>query len=329
MASLPIVLTADFRVDYANSSNSPILRIPIQGLSLRVNLKGIIPAMITPFTNDEELDEEALRGHVRFLIKTGISGIMCNGSTGESSSLSHDERRKVIETVVDEVGGVMPVIAGTGASSTRETVELTRDATEAGANAVMIVAPYYLIPDVEGVYVHYKKVTESVDIPVVVYNIPQHTRVNIDAKLLKRLAVLKNIVAIKDSSGNLSQFSEMIKLVGSEVLVLTGADDLIFPSFVLGSPGAILAVANIAPRMAVEILDLVQRGEVEKAREVNSRLLPIARAISVDRKFPAQVKEAVAMLGRPAGPTRKPILSLTSEEKEEVRQALLMSGLAS
>jgi len=283
--------------------------------------------MITPFTAREEIDEDDLRETIRFLIKCGVHGIMCNGSTGEAASLLKEERKKVVQVTVDEAKGKLPVIAGTGVSGTRETIRLTEDARDAGADAAMIVTPFYLIPNPEGVYAHYKRITESIDFPIVLYNIPPHTKTNIDPELLGKLAKLKNIVGIKDSSGNLGQFAEFIKNAGDKIAVLNGCDDLLFPAFMLGAPGAIVAVGNIAPELAVNIYNSYLKGEFQECKKLNERLLPIARAISVERNFPAQVKEAIAILGRPSGPPRKPIVPLTGEEKEEIRKALVASEL--
>ncbi len=287
-----------------------------------IRLQGVIPAMLTPFTENEEIDVGGIKENVDFLIENGVNGIMCNGSTGEAVALTKKERIKVIEATVEATEGRVKVIAGTGVPATNATIRLTRDAKSAGADAVMIITPFYEIPTQEGLYKHYETIAEAVDIPIVMYNIPQHTGVEIGLDALKRLVEIDNIVALKDSSGNLSQFAEIIRLVGDKISVLTGCDDLLLSSFVLGCPGAILALCNIAPRLVVDLYRTVKDEKMKKARELNYKLLSIARAISAPENFPAPVKEAVGILGRPAGPTRGPIVKASEKEKEEIKAAL-------
>jgi len=292
-----------------------------------VKPKGIIPAMITPFTESGEIDVSGIKATVDFLVDSGVSGILCNGSTGEAIVLTREERIKVTEATVSAAKGRVQVIAGTGAPSTNETIRLTQDAKTAGADAVLVITPFYEIPNQEGLYAHYDSLAETVDIPILPYNIPQHTGVEIALDTLKRLAEIDNIVGLKDSSGNISQFAEMIRLVGDKISVLTGCDDLLISSFVLGSPGGILALCNIAARMVVDLFESLSAGDLGKARELNFKLHPIARAISVAENFPGPVKEAVSQLGRPAGPTRRPITPLSVKAKEEIRDALRMAEL--
>jgi len=292
-----------------------------------LKFKGIIPAVLTPFNNKGEFDEEAQRENLRFLIENGVHGLMVNGSTGEAENLSREERRKNVELAVEEAGGKIPVIAGTGVPSTKVTIDLSKDAKDAGADAVMIVTPFYLIPNEEGLIKHYKTITEKVDVPIVLYNIPQHTKVNLDSTLIEKLCnEAPNIVGLKDSYGNLSQFADTIARVGDKISVLTGCDDLILPSLILGAPGAIVALANIAPKMVVELFEYAKKGEINKAKEIYFKLLPIARAIGSEYNFPAPVKEAVNLLGRKAGPPRSPITQLSTKEKEEIKKTLKHAG---
>jgi len=192
---------------------------------------------------------------------------------------------------------------------------------------VMIVTPFYEIPSQEGLYQHYAAIAEAVDIPICLYNIPPHTQVEIAPETLEKLAEIDNIVALKDSSGNLSYFAEVMRRVSDKMAILTGGDDITLPCFALGCRGAILALANIAPRMLVDLFQAVQQKEREKSLDIFFKLLPISRAISVPQNFPAPVKEAVNMLGRPAGPARSPILPLGSAEREDIKKALKYAGL--
>lgn len=296
-------------------------------MAKKIKVEGIIPAMLTPFTDKGEIDIDGIRETVDFLIENGVSEIMCLGSTGEAATLTREECIKVTEATVKAISGRVRVMAGTGATSTKEVIERTKEAKSAGADSVMIVTPFYEIPTQEGLYRHYATIAETVDIPIVLYNIPPHTHVEIEPQTLARLAEIDNIVALKDSSGNLSYFAEAMRLVGDKISVLTGGDDITLPCFALGCHGAILALCNIAPRMVVDLYQAVQQKEMAKAEKLFYQLLPIARAISVPENFPAPLKEAVRMLGRPAGLTRGPILAVSEPEKEAIRKALKIANL--
>jgi len=293
----------------------------------KVSMEGVIPAMLTPFTRSGDLDLNGIKKNVDFLIGGGVSQIMCLGSTGEAATLTRQECTKVIGATVKAANGRVPVMAGTGATSTREVIERSKEAISAGADSVMIVTPFYEIPSQEGLYKHYAAIAEVVDIPICLYNIPPHTHVEIAPETLEKLAKIDNIVALKDSSGNLSYFAEVMRRVGGKMAILTGGDDITLPCFALGCHGAILALANIAPRMAVDLFQAVQQKKMEKAQDIFFKLLPISRAISMPQNFPAPVKEAVNMLGRPAGPARSPILPVSAAEKAEIKKALQHAGL--
>ena len=293
----------------------------------KMSFNGIIPAMLTPFTKSGDLDLDGLKKNVDFLIENGMSQIMCLGSTGEAATLTREECVKITEATVKAANGRVPVMAGTGATSTREVIERSREAKSAGADSVMILTPFYEIPNQEGLYQHYATIADAVDIPICLYNIPPHTHVEIAPETLERLAKIGNIQALKDSSGNLSYFAEVMRRVGDKMSILNGGDDITLPCFALGCHGAILALANIAPRMVVDLFQAVQQQEREKSLDIFFKLLPISRAISVSQNFPAQVKEAVNMLGRAAGPARSPILPVDNAEKEEIKKALQYAGL--
>jgi 4-hydroxy-tetrahydrodipicolinate synthase len=218
-------------------------------------------------------------------------------------------------------------MAGTGATSTREVIERSKEAKSAGADSIMIVTPFYEIPNQDGLYKHYASIAEAVDIPICLYNIPPHTQVEIAPETLEKLAKIGNIQALKDSSGNLSYFAEVMRRVGDKMSILNGGDDITLPCFALGCHGAILALANIAPRMVVDLFQATQQNDKGKSLDIFFKLLPIARAISVAQNFPAPVKEAVNMLGRPAGPARSPIVPVGNSEKEEIKKALQHAGL--
>jgi 4-hydroxy-tetrahydrodipicolinate synthase len=293
----------------------------------KMSFSGIIPAMLTPFTSSGDLDIDGLKKNVDFLIESGVSQIMCLGSTGEAATLTREECVKITEATVKAANGRVPVMAGTGATSTREVIERSKEAKSAGADSIMIVTPFYEIPNQDGLYKHYASIAEAVDIPICLYNIPPHTQVEIAPETLEKLAKIGNIQALKDSSGNLSYFAEVMRRVGDKMSILNGGDDITLPCFALGCHGAILALANIAPRMVVDLFQATQQNDKGKSLDIFFKLLPIARAISVAQNFPAPVKEAVNMLGRPAGPARSPIVPVGNSEKEEIKKALQHAGL--
>lgn len=220
------------------------------------------------------------------------------------------------------------MIAGTGASSTRSTIELTRDAKEAGADAALIITPYYEIPTEDGIVAHYKAVAERVDMPIVIYNVPQATMVNVTPSLLMRLvSEIDNIVGIKESSGNIAQIAECIRLTGSTISVLTGNDGGLYLDFLLGCAGAIVAIGNVAPKMAVDIFNAVQKNHIDRAKEAYYKLLPVALALDGEANWAARVKEMVRLQGLPAGHARKPYVPPTAEETQTLREALRSAQL--
>ncbi|MDI6870971.1 MAG: 4-hydroxy-tetrahydrodipicolinate synthase [Bacillota bacterium] len=295
-------------------------------MSRKVRYEGIMPAMLTPFKANGELDLDGIKQNARFYLEAGCTGIVCNGSTGEAVNLSREERKAVIRATVEAVEGRLTVIAGTGAPTTSEAVALTRDALEAGADAALVITPFNAIPNKAGLFKHYAAVAE-VGIPLIPYNLPAHTGVEIDFDTLDKLAELDTVVGIKESSGNLSYFAEVVRRVGDKLTVFTGADDLTLQAFCTGAPAAILALGNIAPRMLVDLLAAVKAGRLDEARKIYFSLLPIARAISSSVNFPAPVKEAVRLLGRPSSAPRLPILPVDADESASIRQALVHAGL--
>ena len=229
--------------------------------------KGAIVAIATPFKKGK-VDEEALRGLIEFQIKNGTDGIVPCGTTGESPVLSHKEHDRVIEITVNAVKKRVPVIAGTGSNSTDEAIRLTRHAYEVGADGALIVAPYYNRPTQEGLYQHYKLIAETVPIPIIVYNIPSRTGVNITPDTMAKLSKIKNIVGVKEAAGSLQQMQEMITACGPNFSVLSGDDFFTFPLMCLGGHGIISVVSNVAPAAVAEMVDLISAGEMKKAKEL-------------------------------------------------------------
>jgi 4-hydroxy-tetrahydrodipicolinate synthase len=292
----------------------------------KVRFRGIMPAMLAPFKKNGQLDIEGIKTNAKFFAEAGCTGIVCNGSTGEAINLSRKERVEVIHATREAVGKKLVIMAGTGAPTTGDALELTRDAMEAGVDAALAITPFNAIPNKNGLYRHYAELAQ-VGVPVIVYNLPAHTGVEIDFVTLEKLVKLPQIVGIKESSGNMSYFSALVRGFGKELTVFTGCDDLTFQSFVTGAPAAILALGNIAPKLLVRLLELIGKQRLSEARAIYFKLLPIGQAISSSVNFPAPVKEAVKLLGRPSGAPRLPILPVDAEERGAIRAALRVAEL--
>jgi 4-hydroxy-tetrahydrodipicolinate synthase len=287
---------------------------------------GIIPAMATPFTDTEDLDEAALRREVRFLLAGGVHGLFANGSQGEAYALTPAERQRVLEVVLDEAAGKVPVYAGTGAVSTRETIVLTEMAERIGVAAVSIVTPFFIHPTPDELYEHYAAVAKSTRLPIILYPNPGRTHVHLPADTAARLARIDNIVGVKDSSGNLMQTMEYIRHCGPDFCVLMGQDSLIFAALMCGAAGAIAATADVAPELTVEIYEGFKRGDLDAARLAQFRLAPLRAAFDLGT-FPGVVKEAMAMLGLCSPRARGPVQPLSDAKRSHLRKVLEEIGV--
>lgn len=282
--------------------------------------KGVFPAIITPFLKDESLDEEGLKKNIRYLSNTGISGIVPCGTTGESATLTFEEHKRVVEIAVE--ASKVPVIAGTGSNNTREAMELTRHAAEAGADAALLITPYYNKPSDKGMFEHFKAIAEKCDIPIVLYNVPKRTGIDLKPELVAKLSKVKNIVAIKEASGNLSQQSQIIEQTrGSDFVVLSGDDDLTLPTMALGARGVVSVVANVAPKKTVAMVNAALKGDFETARTLHYELLPLVRAMFLETN-PIPVKTAHKYLGLANGPLRLPMSSMSPEKEATLKEIL-------
>jgi len=285
---------------------------------------GVLPAIITPFYEDRSLDEEGLKRNVEYLSKTGIAGMVPCGTTGESATLTFEEHKRVIEIAVEN--SRVPVIAGTGSNNTREAVELTCHAAEAGADAALLITPYYNKPNDRGMFEHFKTVAEKCDIPIVLYNVPKRTGINLKPELVAKLSQIKNIVAIKEASGNLSQLSQIIEQTwGSDFSVLCGDDDLTLPAMALGAKGVISVVANVAPRKTVAMVDAMMKGDLEKARSLHYELAPLVRAMFLETN-PIPVKTAHKYLGLAGSPLRLPLGEMAADKEKMLKELLVTLG---
>lgn len=288
--------------------------------------EGIFVAMITPFKADGSLNLEGIKSNARFYMDQGCAGIVCNGSTGEAINLSREERIQVIKTTKEALNGRGLIIAGTGAPTTNAALEQTKDALNAGADATLVITPFNCIPNTEGLIKHYNMVA-SVGLPVILYNLPAHTGVEITIDIFDELIKNENIIGIKESSGNFGLMGNIIRKYGDKAIIFTGSDDLILQVFALGAKSAILALGNIAPAEIVDVFSRVQKNDLEGARKTYLKLLPISSAISASVNFPAPVKEAVRLLGRASSSPRMPTLPVDKKESESIKAALHYAGL--
>jgi len=281
--------------------------------------------MVTPFHNDQ-IDKGSLRQLVQYLIGAGVHGLFCAGSQGESYALTHEEKKAITETVVDEANGRVPVYAGTGAVTTAESISLTSMAEAAGADAVTVITPYFVAPGPAELYDHYAAIARSTTLPVFLYSNPARTNVQIPPSLISRLAKVDNIAGIKDSSGDLSLTMQYITAGGPNFNVLMGRDTLIYAALCYGASGAVAATANVVPALAVSIYEKFRAGDHAGAREAQYALEPIRTAFGLGT-FPVVVKEALTMMGIPMGPCRLPVGELPEDKKKELRQVLERMGL--
>jgi 4-hydroxy-tetrahydrodipicolinate synthase len=290
--------------------------------------EGILPALVTPFTEDRKsIDEEKLRSLVNYCIKLGVNGIVPCGTTGEFVNLSEEEKRKVIKVAIDEANGRVPVVAGTGASSTEQALEMTKYAKDAGADAALVVTPYYLKPADRGIYEHYATIASAVDLPIILYNIPQCTGLPLPWQMVEDLAQIPNIVAVKDSSGQLAFILAVLEKVRDKINVLCGHDEVVVAALAAGCSGAILASANFIPDVWIQIYNHVKKGELQQARELQYKIQKIARIIAGSGAVGA--KEALNIMKMKVGSTRMPLSvggELTYEAKEELRLDLEKIG---
>ena len=290
--------------------------------------EGILPALVTPFADDGKVvDEERLRALVRRCIELGVHGVVPCGTTGEFVNLTMEEKKRVIKIVIDEVNGKVPVVAGTGASGTDQALEMTKYAKDVGVDAALIVTPFYLKPTNRGIYEHYFTIASEVDLPIILYNIPQCTGVQLTWQMVEDLAQISNIVGLKDSSGQLKYILAVLEKVRDNINVLCGHDEVVVAALAAGCSGAILASANVIPDIWIQIYNHVKKGELQKARELQYKIQKMARIIAGSGAV--GTKAALNMMKIKVGPVRKPLSvggELTYEAREELRIELEKIG---
>jgi len=287
--------------------------------------QGSIVAIVTPFKN-EKVDEKAFADLIEWHIKEGTSAIVPCGTTGESATLDYEEHHRVIEIAIEVVNKRVPVIAGTGANSTEETIMMTRKAQKAGADGALLVSPYYNKPTQEGIYRHYRKVAQVVDLPLVLYNVPGRTSSNVLPETVARLAEIDTIVAIKEATGNMKQVSDVIRLCGDRITVLSGDDATTFPLMALGGKGVISVVANVVPGRVAAMCRAALDGKFDEARRLHYELEPLSSAMFMETN-PIPVKTALALMGKIQEEFRLPLCEMSAPNRDRLREVLKSHGL--
>ena len=294
-------------------------------MAAKTKFRGSFTALVTPFKNGS-LDEAAFRSLVNWQISEGTHGLVPVGTTGESPTLSHDEHKRVVEWCIEEAKGRVPVIAGAGSNSTKEAVELSEHAEKAGATAVLIVTPYYNKPTQEGMYQHFKAINDAINIPIIIYNIPPRSVIDMSVDTMKRLFELKNIAGVKDATASMVRVSQQRAAMGEDFNQLSGEDATIIGYMAHGGHGCISVTSNVAPRLCAEFQSACLRGDYSAALGLQDKLLPLHTALFIETS-PAPVKYALSVLGKCADTVRLPMVRLADKTKAAVREAMVHAGL--
>lgn len=285
--------------------------------------EGIIPALITPFKENFDVDFEGIARNLDYLEKH-VDALVPAGTTGEAATLSYEEHIEVVRYVCEVAS--KPVIAGAGSNSTREALYLAKEVEKAGADAAMFVTPYYNKPNPEGLVRHYTEIAKEISIPVLVYNVPSRTGINVTPETVRKLSEIDGVAGIKEASGNLKQVAEIIRITSDDFAVLSGDDFLTLPILMLGGRGVISVTANVAPHLMKEMYEAFRSGNVDKAREIHYRLMPLYDALFIDTN-PIPVKKALELMGLAAGKPRLPLVELSDEKTEKLKAVLSGLGL--
>lgn len=286
---------------------------------------GSLPALVTPFKGGK-IDEAALRGLVNWQIESGSSGLVPVGTTGESPTLSHDEHKRVVEIVVAEAKGKVPVIAGAGSNNTTEAIDLAVHAEKAGAQAILVVTPYYNKPTQEGMYQHFKAVNDAVGIPIIIYNIPPRSVVDMSVETMARLYELRNIAGVKDATANLARVSQQRHAMGPDFIQLSGEDMTALAYMAAGGHGCISVVANVAPQLCAELMTAALKGDYAGALKIQDRLVPLHDAVFKEPGL-AGAKHGLSLLGRIEEEVRLPLMPVTPPTGKVIREAMVFAGL--
>ena len=296
-----------------------------------MNFEGTYVAMVTPFTEDREIDEEGFRSNINYLIEKGVNGLVGAGTTGESATITHDEHQKIIDILVDEVDGRVQTVAGTGSNATSEALSLTKYAYDAGADSALLITPYYNKPQPKGLIEHYGIIAGAVDIPIIAYNVPSRTGTDMNVETIVELAKIDGVDAVKEASGSVDKVSDIYKALSHEGLeddfnILSGEDSLTLPLMAVGATGVISASANIDARRMVLMVDSVLNDDYTRAMELHYEMVELIRALFIESN-PVPVKTAMNIMGLPSGPLRQPLAEMTDENLEILKKALKDSEL--
>ena len=287
--------------------------------------KGCFTALVTPF-KDGRVDEKSLRNLIEFQIKNGINGLVPCGTTGESATLSYEEHNRVIDITIETAAKRVPVVAGTGSNSTSETVMLTKHAEDAGADYALLITPYYNKPTQAGLYEHYKAVAEETNIPIMLYNVPGRTGVNMLPETVARLSEIKSIAGIKEATGNLQQISDVIEYSRPGFLVISGDDFTTFPLLSIGGHGVISVTSNVSPKDVSDMCSLFFNGKTEESKQLHYKLQPLHRSMFIETN-PVPVKTALSMMGMMKEEFRLPLVGMSKDNKMRLEKTLKASGL--
>ena len=287
--------------------------------------RGSMTALVTPFKNGA-LDEDGLRKHVDWQIESGTHGLVPVGTTGESPTLSHDEHRRVVEICIDEAAGRAPVLAGAGSNNTAEAVDLARHAEKAGADGVLVVTPYYNKPNQEGLYQHFKAIDAAIGIPIVIYNIPPRSVIDMSVDTMKRCYELKNVIGVKDATGNIGRISLQRQAMGADFLQFSGDDITALSCMAAGAHGCISVVSNVAPKLCAELQEACLAGDYSRALVVQDRLVPLHAATFLEAGVTG-AKSGLSVLNRMSDEVRLPLVPSTDATKKAIREAMVHAGI--
>ena len=296
-----------------------------------MKFEGTYVAMVTPFTNDLEIDEEGFRSNINYLIDKGVTGLVGAGTTGESATVSHEEHQRIIDILVDEVNGRVETIAGTGSNATSEALSLTQYAYDAGADSALLITPYYNKPQQHAMVQHYSTIADTVDIPLILYNVPSRTGINMDVETIVELAKVDGIDAVKEASGSVDKVSDIYKALTHEGLeddfcILSGEDSLTLPLMAVGATGVISASANVDAKRMVLMVDSILNDDYTRAMELHYEMVELIRTLFIESN-PVPVKTAMNLMGLPSGPLRLPLVDMKDENLEQLKKALKDSNL--
>ncbi len=291
-----------------------------------MRLEGTIVAMVTPYTKNDEIDEEGIRENINYFIEKGVNGILAAGTTGESATVSHEEHRKLVDILIDEVNGRVTTIAGAGSNSSKEALGLVKHAEDTGADAALVITPYYNKPQPHGLYKHYEMLNNATEIPMIVYNVPSRTGTDIDVETIGKVAELDGIVAIKEANPDLDKVSKIVKKIeeiGEEdkFTILSGNDDLTLPMISMGAKGVISVVANVDPARMSTMVNYALEGDFESARKAHYELYDLMKVLFVETN-PVPAKTALNLMHRPSGHVRMPLAPLKEDSKNKLEKVL-------